>query len=354
MTAVRSILLIFKETLPQASPKLVALLEKIAELDADDLKTHGKHFKHCIYVDSKSALYGAKLIAAALFADGYHPVYDRTFSIDERRLLAASTKPEAKGNFALLCSSTLFGKPISVHFRKELLSLFNRRPDNIHGDLARIIIIDQGFREGIDLFDTKYCHLFEELDTIANERQAIGRNTRFCGQKGLEFNPQKGWELHVYRYSIAVPESLQDSLDANRLFEIYLRNNGVNLNKMLFASTLDMVISYGAVDHDLTRNVHEFAVDNSDQKITEGLRSLLGFLSGGAGRHNRRRREWRKANLKPLPPSAPKKFHELRDYIAQRFGRYKWEKAEMENQCVTLHKSVPRACQCTPSGPSCC
>jgi len=81
--------------------------------------------------------------------------------------------------------------------------------DNIHGDQIRIIVLDSGFREGIDLFDIKYVHLFEPIATLSDQKQAIGRATRFCGQKGLRFDPLTGWPIHVFRYQTIVPEDIQ-------------------------------------------------------------------------------------------------------------------------------------------------
>ena len=36
--------------------------------------------------------------------------------------------------------------------------------------------------------------------TIADLKQTVGRATRTCGQKGLEFQPGIGWPLFVYNY----------------------------------------------------------------------------------------------------------------------------------------------------------
>lgn len=339
----------FLEVLPQASPKLVALLNKIAEVDAADLAERGRLFKHCIYVDSKSAVHGAKLVAAAMYAAGYTPAYDRAMELDPARLGAGNEGGEpaavGRGTFALLCSSAIYGTTLKVRLRKALLSVFNARPENTHGERIRFMIIDQGFREGIDLYDTKYCHLFDELETVANERQAIGRNTRYCGQKGLEFHPVLGWPLKVFRYSVELPEDVADAWDAERLFDVYVQNAGLNLGQLKFAATLDPVIAFGAVDHDLTENVHEFRVENAiaaaaeaaqeaiQQRAARGIKTLLGVLAGGA--RKARRRKLRAKNPKPKPPGVQKGFYDLRAYIAERFAaRFTWPPAQMENLCV--------------------
>ena len=67
--------------------------------------------------------------------------------------------------------------------KKELLKLFNTRPDNIYGKNIRFIIFDSGFKEGIDLFDVKYVHIFEPSMTIADLKQTIGRATEHVVKK---------------------------------------------------------------------------------------------------------------------------------------------------------------------------
>ena len=59
------------------------------------------------------------------------------------------------------------------------------------------IILDSGFKEGIDVFDVKYMHILEPLITKSERTQVIGRGTRYCGQVGLPFNPNEGWPLYI-------------------------------------------------------------------------------------------------------------------------------------------------------------
>jgi hypothetical protein len=304
------------EAMPAASPKMEALFKKINELDAVDMKKYGVHFKHMIFTDIKSSAYGAKLLAAGFAAKGYNPSYDSKYNLDVDKL-----KKTPGHNFALLCSTTLYQKPIGARFRKHLLDIFNKRPENIHGDLIRFMILDQGYKEGIDLYDIKYVHLFEPLITVSDEKQAIGRGTRLCGQKGLSFDPNRGWPLYVFRYEVGIPEELHDKLKSARMFELFLQHSGINTRKLVFSNTLEKMCIYGAVDHDLTRNVHEFSIDENDEPSTIGLRSLLGLVSGGAKKGHKHR-----VNAKT--------FLQMREYVKERFGKYTWPKAELENQCV--------------------
>lgn len=281
----------FADIMSKASPKLQSLLDKIAEVDASDQETHGRTFKHMIFTDVRSPYYGAKMIAAALAANDFRHVFDDQYQIS----LATHDR-----NFALLCSTPLYGKPISVRFRRELLSVYNARPDNTHGKNIRFIILDQGFKEGIDLHDVKYVHIFEPSITQADEKQTIGRATRLCGQKGLHFDPQLGWQLHVFRYDLQLPNEAT-------LFQLFLQYSGIDKRKITFANNLEAMCVFGAVDYDLTRNVHAF---NKAVPQSGGVRKRVNA------------------------PRKRKGFWHMRDYIKERFGdKYTWKAAEFENKC---------------------
>ena len=60
------------EAIHYSSPKLEQLLRIIEQVDINDMETHGTYFKHFIFSDVKSGGYGAKILAAALVANGYN------------------------------------------------------------------------------------------------------------------------------------------------------------------------------------------------------------------------------------------------------------------------------------------
>jgi len=192
-----------KKELSTVAPKMEELLHHIEELDAEDKKKHGTLFKHMIFSDLKAAG-GAKAIGAALLSHGYQLVYNSSLDI---------VKPEKKSDktFAILCSTKIYNKEIGIRFRRKILDMYNQRPENIHGEELRFIVLDYGFKEGIDLFDIKYVHIMETPITKADEKQIIGRGTRFCGQKGLVFDKTNGWPLYVYIYKTILPGDLVDN-----------------------------------------------------------------------------------------------------------------------------------------------
>jgi superfamily II DNA or RNA helicase len=258
------------------SPKMVALLKNIKELDDRDIKEHGRRFKHFIFSDVKQGGYGSKIISSALIAAGMSLAYKS----NERKKLEliddAVLRAGNHNNFALLCSTGVFDEPINVKLKKEILSKFNERPTNIYGKLIRFIVMDSGFKEGIDLFDVKYVHIFEPQTSKADQKQVIGRGTRTCGQKGLEFHPSKGWPLHVFVYDVAIPIEKTDTFGNHEtLFNMYVANKGIDLRKMTLADDLEKYSIIGSVDYELNKNIHKFEIEDDDNYFND-------IFSGGA------------------------------------------------------------------------
>lgn len=306
-----------------ASPKLTKLLEYIKTLDAQDMQRSGKLYKHLIFTDVNRSAYGAKIIASALTAEGMHMVFHpqgRGFAVYDNEELLKTTG----NNFAVLMSKSFYDRPMNTKIRKTLLDKFNARPDNVHGELVRFIVLDQGFKEGIDLFDVKYVHLFEPLTVKADEKQAIGRATRFCGQKGLEFHPKFGWPLYVFLYDLTIPENMRRSYsDAKTLFELYLKYSNLDMRKIIFASELEKATIEAAVDHDLTRSIHTFSIEKPSP-----------ILKGGSA---------------SKAPHKIMNMKEMRQYISKYFMRIRYPRIQLENNCMSGGGSMGNLVNFTPT-----
>jgi superfamily II DNA or RNA helicase len=222
------------------SPKVESLLNRIHELDKEDLEKDGQLYKHIIYCDLDGT-HGIKLVASALLAiKDYKLAYDHNFKL---------ITPKPNETFGLLTGSTMFGKPLTVGIKKSVLSTINKRPDNIYGKNIRFLLLDNAFKEGIDVFDVKYHHILEPLLTNGEEKQIIGRGTRYCGQSGLPFDNDKGWQLHVYMYNMRYKDNLT-------FHDLYKENLNIDLSKLIVAKELDDLLKLSAIDKDLTSNIH--------------------------------------------------------------------------------------------------
>ena len=343
-----------KEFLDINSPKLAHLIKKIQELDDNDMKKYGKQFKHIIYSDLRSSIAGIKLVASVFKAYGMNNIYNDKLKINI---------PDSGDNFALLSSVAIYNKPFPVKLRNEILKIFNERPDNIYGEKIRFLLIDQGFKEGIDCFDVKYIHLFDDLISPADQKQAIGRGTRFCGQKGLEFNPEIGWPLHVFKYKLILNERFKDEKDA---FMLFINEEKIDIKKLFFAAELENICRFGAVDYEINKAIHEFGnekEDNLDKKEVfekfEGFRNFeikdiyesldknenedFALIKkaygnfGGMGIIKKNKRPFIDIyKVKSIGKKLKKKldFIEMRKYIRRYFNHLKWKNLEFKNGCI--------------------
>jgi len=235
----------------EMSSKYTALVRRIRNLDGLDMRDHGRKFKHFIFTDLREGVFGAKAIAGFLIGGGFK------FAMTAGGKLRVG---DGDDSFALLQSQPLWGRPLTVRLKKEIIATYNKRPDNIHGEQLRILVLDSKFKEGIDLFDVKYCHIMDEPIAESDLKQAIGRATRFCGQKGLPFLSGIGWTLNVYVYRTMLPGVApfvegegEQKIDAHSLVMKY---SGLDLSLFTLTKEITDLAIRGAVDRALTREIN--------------------------------------------------------------------------------------------------
>lgn len=297
---------------PFSSPKGEALINKIKMLDDADMKKHGKLFKHFIFSHVKSSAHGAKMLASLMTANGYNCGFSSSkMSVKNKKgedvvkygplvFKNASTLEQTNNdNFYLLCSTTVYDQKISVSARKNMLARFNDRDNNVQGSQIRFMIMDSGFKEGIDLFDVKYVHIFEPSTFYSEQKQIIGRATRTCGQQGLEFHPINGWPLDVFIYDLEIPEQLQGYFKGHtNMSSLILDSMNLNYKLNTFQEELETICIDSAVDKELTRNIHDFSI-----------------MKGGST------------------------HQAFQTSIMKKYGHFTWDPVKMENQCENMPDS---------------
>ena len=284
-------------------------------------------------------------------------------------------------NFYLLSSVAVFDQPISVANKKQILKNFNERPNNIHGENIRFIIMDSGFKEGIDLFDIKYIHIFEPPVNMADQKQVIGRGTRTCGQKGLVFHPTQGWPLYVFIYDLGIPEKMRSQfLRADSAFDLYLKALNLDIRLFKFAAALEETAIFGSVDYELNRKIHEFGNASRDANASFGTDANASF--GGGPKRAVIPKKPRLVIDRTLPPiiadtrsdimtlglgnetgpgeqqlqvrlpsgqmipgreMTPMNFEQMREYVRVFFKDMAWTDVKMENMCGYAGKTEGQA-----------
>ena len=278
------------ETLSTMSSKFTSLLNMIHSLDDRDLREHGTRFKHFIFTDLRDSKFGAKAIASFLRAHGFDILVKAEKGFQRRKVrkdgmevLGEDGKPvyqmiptkKLKINLAphpavqggsdrvgVLQGNPLWKSPLGVDVRKKMLAVFNSRPDNIHGEQLRIMVLDSKFKEGIDLYDVKYVHLMEPQITEADLKQAVGRATRFCGQRGLQFVPNVGWNMDVYMYETQFGTVYPFRKEGDKtVFDAHaymMTHSGMDLGLLELTRNLTVLAIKSAVDYDLTYKINNF------------------------------------------------------------------------------------------------
>jgi hypothetical protein len=339
----------FIDTLKLVSPKTLTLLNKIKELDAKDMAQYGKKFKHFIFSDSKSSMAGVKLLASALIADGMNLGYKAEPKMGKKNwgkieLLSNNELEKTKyNNLYMLCSTSVYDEPISVVTKKSILARFNERPDNVYGENIRIILMDGGYKEGIDLFDIKYVHIFEPTLTQADQKQVVGRGTRTCGQKGLDFHPSKGWPLYVYVYDLKMEPPFDKGLGASTGIEMYFKAKNMNIKLLNFINELETVCIQNAVDYELNKNIHSFSIsfDEKGESLRGGDKSSSSIISKSNTAElnddffkNISPKSVAKQSSLSEPVEKSMDAAQMRKYVMDNFSQFAWDKVIMENNCV--------------------
>lgn len=281
------------------SGKFTTLITKIRELDTADFASTGRLFKHFIFTDIRNSAHGAKALAGFMIAAGFdfrmasvpkmikrHGKLVRT-KHGEAQLLHAPPVPGGCNGFALLQSLPLWQSPLLVHVKKDILNTFNARPENVNGELLRIIILDSKFKEGIDLKDVKYVHLLEPPIAVSDLKQAVGRATRFCGQSGLHFIPRRGWPLHVFTYHTELPgrPPFVESYGAQKVdaHALMLKHSGLDLAMINLTKELTVLAINSAVDYDLNFKINNFSIEDDILDAVDDTSYLAEIKQNGGG-----------------------------------------------------------------------
>ena len=286
-----------KSLTPAMSGKFMALIQKIKELDAADKLKYGTKFKHFIFTDIRESAFGAKALAGFMIAAGFDFRMGNIPKLIKRHGKMVPTKKgeaalihkkavkNGSDSFALLQSLPLWKTPLLVYIKKDILNTYNSRPDNVNGELLRIIILDSKFKEGIDLKDVKYVHLLEPPIATSDLKQAVGRATRFCGQSGLHFIPRRGWPLQVYIYNTELPgrgpfTTTEQKIDAHSLM---LKHSGLDLALLELTKELTVMAIKTAVDYDLNFKINNFKIEEAIIEEAELDEELVGEVEGQKG-----------------------------------------------------------------------
>jgi hypothetical protein len=241
--------------LPSISPRFFALYNKIKSLDQTDKQRNGHTFKHIIFSDVRNG-FGAKAIASGLIASGH---YNMIIKSNGSSLYVDTTPVNNKTNITVLTTAGLYKKSGggSSHMTNKILNqiigadtgVFNSKENN-HGKLCQLLILNDDFSTGIDVFDVKYLHIFNPQVTQTNTTQIEGRGTRFCGSKNLKFVKGQGWVLQVYTYIGELDAKQKQKFKVNSTLQLIKENlTGFDIKAESFNNDMRNLAFTSSVDY---------------------------------------------------------------------------------------------------------
>jgi hypothetical protein len=245
------------------SPKLLELVRTIWKIDYRDHEKENRTYKHFIFSNSDNE-HGAKLIASALqqMLD-LKPIMEKTTG----RVPVIKVGDGGDNHYGLLTPGRILKHEYEKDFKKKLLDKYNE-DDNVYGKNMRFIILDGAYKEGINLRNVKYVHLFEPLPTFAQRKQAIARAIRYCSHQDMDFEVDNGWIVQIYMYKLYTPKDIEVEIYDPET-DGYVKKTNVDLDELIdrldtsvkdeyMSSMVDVLEAVGpvlSVDFRLTRQL---------------------------------------------------------------------------------------------------
>jgi hypothetical protein len=199
-----------KESMNEVAPKAVALVNHIQKLDEADLKKYGRKFKHVIFSNLNPAT-GAVVIAAVMRSKSFNYINNTHSHLKEIGYHIANGKVELLEGHRIHTQSKddflYFEKGATQRETKPMFEMYNSHKYNSYGQLARIALLDNKYKEGIDIFDARYLHIVEPQMTDTEFVQVVGRVVRRCGHTGL---PVEDRNVKIFVYDVKIsPEQIK-------------------------------------------------------------------------------------------------------------------------------------------------
>lgn len=238
------------------SPKVQMLVQNLLKLPK------GKHY---VYSGSKATL---AVIARLLMTQGkYEPLQCppaptvAAAALEKRpRFLLLdqinSKKSHAQG---LAYASPTSGK---VYSGKELAACINNgkkvfnAPENVNGDLVKIVLATADHFKGVDLNHLRYLHLVDSMQDYQDFLQFVGRGSRYCGHRWWPKMSQRKVTLLFYRLSLEPRVNNPLQVTPKLQSDLYLFDNSVASYDSTWG-VLEDVIQQESIDYHVFKdNIH--------------------------------------------------------------------------------------------------
>lgn len=245
-----------REALDTYSPKFLAILDNISDED--------NHGLHLLYSQFRT-IEGIGILKLILEANGY-----AQFKIQKRTGAASSDSweilknpdDEDKPKFVLYTGTESAEEKEIVrniyngdweYIPTELAEeLRKKNPNNLYGEIIKILMITASGAEGINLKNTRFVHIVEPYWHMVRTEQVIGRARRICSHEEL---PEEERNIKVFLYLSTLPESLKED-KAEFTKHIELMNRDISkLDSKHSVTTDELLFEAATIKDNINRQI---------------------------------------------------------------------------------------------------
>lgn len=124
------------------------------------------------------------------------------------------------------------------------------KPENINGELIKVILITPVASEGLSFYNAREIHLIEPWYHFNRPDQIIGRGIRNCRHQNLSFEERN---VTVFIHASVDDDDKRETIDINAL--------RISTRKYVDSMKIDRVIANNALDCGLMKNINYFPKD---------------------------------------------------------------------------------------------
>jgi hypothetical protein len=253
-------------TLYEFSSKMPALIQNIKKFPNEKHYIYSKFFANIGY-GGNGILSIAKILEKEL---GYE-------KLDFKKARALNTEnklPSIKRRYSLAITNELQDKQYSNGENlSELVKLYNKS-ENSNGQYVHLFLASQNYNEGVDFKAIRHIHILEPLLSNNKKIQTIGRASRYCSHKDLNFPTE--WNVTVHEYLADFPiETKKWDLNSMKN-KIESLNNNINQNEEILLKYKgkrgsEIKIIREKLQNEILENKKELIIENKELKEYEKL-----------------------------------------------------------------------------------
>lgn len=255
-----------KRLLPFYAPKIHEAIQQIFTLEKEAHERYGRGYKYAVFTFSGASkgawsYFGTPFVASCFEAypefevlttykkgRNTHLIYPEKSNQWGVGMLSSKAIPNPKpgrgGRDQLDYSSPSIPAATTTAFNAD---------DNIHGQRMKVIILDQGYMEGVDLADVDVGLMLHQGLTVKALEQATSRMVRRCKSQHLPFYVGMGAMVKFYYFNMLqdVKDTVYDK--AVSFLEPVIKTE-INM-----IETFDQILQESAVDRDLNEALHSYS-----------------------------------------------------------------------------------------------